>query len=585
MFNPDVLPFKRMSALDAVGDDYTLHVARTAPRRAAGRRHDRPRTRDRFWGDVLVQLQPGVDVPLPSVAPDMRILSYEVEAARSALTFAKDGADNFYVRSDESSASGTYRLVFLADADAGYFAPSLPPTPLHGRATSRSDAPPELRPVIPRDGAAAPRSVTLDKLGIDADMDLGVAFNKLVGYFRGFEASDITHPTGDIYRDLCDSQAGVCRHRSFAFMITANALGIPTRYVENEAHAFVEVWFPERGWQRIDLGGAALRMDVTGADNKTLHRPRARGSVREAARVQAELHAARGRHPRPVAAADRRQAQGRSTRRRRAARSSGERHRSARAAAAQTGSHHARSDAAAGHGRSEEADAALAVTSADASAYPRRRRSTSRATRGPAATASPITRVTIHLAPAGQDGRRLHLARDGDDRPRRRVQGRPRGARRRARDVRDCRDERRGRDYNAAKSDDDELPHGDGLSRPVAGGDCRAAKDPVRVRLERGVQVGKALLHARRQERRHHSGLQGILRAGLLSGCAAEGPEEAAGAARADAGSAGDEVHQRQGDRREGGDHQGLRARGRGGREGRTEGRDEAAQSFPCPRS
>ena len=64
-----------------------------------------------------------------------------------------------------------------------------------------------------------------------ADMDLDIAFNKLVGYFRAFQAGDIAHPTGDIYRDLCDSQAGVCRHRAFAFMITANALGIPTRYV------------------------------------------------------------------------------------------------------------------------------------------------------------------------------------------------------------------------------------------------------------------------------------------------------------------------------------------------------------------
>ena len=105
-------------------------------------------------------------------------------------------------------------------------------------------------------------------------MELGVAFNKLVGYFRAFKAGEIKNPSGDTYRDLCDSQVGVCRHRAFAFMVTANALGIPTRLVENEAHAFVEVWFPERSWQRIDLGGAALRMDVTGADNKTLHRPR-----------------------------------------------------------------------------------------------------------------------------------------------------------------------------------------------------------------------------------------------------------------------------------------------------------------------
>src|SRR4029077_20174443 len=30
VFNPDVLPFKRMSALDAVADDYTLKIAHTA---------------------------------------------------------------------------------------------------------------------------------------------------------------------------------------------------------------------------------------------------------------------------------------------------------------------------------------------------------------------------------------------------------------------------------------------------------------------------------------------------------------------------------------------------------------------------
>src|SRR5262249_56703846 len=73
VFNPDVLPFKRMSAMDLVTNDYTLKVGHTA-------RVDVPvggttdKTRDRFWGSVLVNLKPGTDVPLPSVAPDMRIL-------------------------------------------------------------------------------------------------------------------------------------------------------------------------------------------------------------------------------------------------------------------------------------------------------------------------------------------------------------------------------------------------------------------------------------------------------------------------------------------------------------------------------
>nr|HEX4317870.1 transglutaminase domain-containing protein [Kofleriaceae bacterium] len=271
VFNPDVLPFKRMSAFDSVAEDYTLTVSRSVMTQlAVGGTTDK--TRDRFWGDVAIELKPNTDIPLPSVAPDMRILSYEIKPA-IGLHFEKDGADNFYVRTDDGHASGTYRLVFLADADAGYFAPALPLERLTARQVAAMAAP-ELKPAIPpRVIKAAKR--TLDKLGVDPDEALGTSFNKLVGFFRAFTAKQAPPPSGDIYRDLCDSQAGVCRHRSFAFMVTANALGIPTRFVENEAHAFVEVWFPQRGWQRIDLGGAALKMEVTGANDKTLHRPRA----------------------------------------------------------------------------------------------------------------------------------------------------------------------------------------------------------------------------------------------------------------------------------------------------------------------
>ena len=271
VFNPDVLPFKRMSALDGIGDDYTLRIAHgVISEIPVGGTTDK--TRDRFWGSMLVELKPGQDVPLPSVAPDMRVLSYEIKPSVK-LRFEKDGADNFYVRTDDARASGTYRLVFLSDADAGYFAPELPAHRMTPRQVAAA-TPPELRPVIPP-AVQRQAMATLGHLGIDDGMELGVAFNKLVGYFRSFSAKPAPPQTGDVYRDLCDSQAGVCRHRAFAFMITADALGIPTRFVTNEAHAFVEVWFPERGWQRIDLGGAALKLEVTGADDKTLHRPRA----------------------------------------------------------------------------------------------------------------------------------------------------------------------------------------------------------------------------------------------------------------------------------------------------------------------
>src|SRR5262249_61164276 len=62
---------------------------------------------------------------IPSVAPEMRILSYEAEP-RVKLAFAKDGADNFFVRAESGGDKGVYRLGFLADAPASYFAPQVP---------------------------------------------------------------------------------------------------------------------------------------------------------------------------------------------------------------------------------------------------------------------------------------------------------------------------------------------------------------------------------------------------------------------------------------------------------------------------
>jgi hypothetical protein len=218
----------------------------------------------------MVELAPGRAAPLPSVAPDMRILSYETTPPTS-LTFLKDRADNFSVRSD--TADGTYRLVFFVDADAGYFSPALPArdyTLAEVRDTAEARG---LLPALPPD-VLPEANRTLKKLGVGKQEDLETAFNTLVYYFRGFEAKTLDDRSGLLYRDLVEQQAGVCRHRSFAFIITALAAGIPTRYVTNEAHAFVEVWFPDRGWQRIDLGGAALHMEVEGADGKTLHRPR-----------------------------------------------------------------------------------------------------------------------------------------------------------------------------------------------------------------------------------------------------------------------------------------------------------------------
>lgn len=270
VFNPDVVAHKRMSSFDAITPGYQLVVGRAAPAEitVGG---TTPATRDQFTGSVMIELAPGRDAPLPSVAPDMRILRYDVKP-KVRLVFSKDGADNFYVRSTDGSAAGAYRLVYTVDADARYFSRVLPRT--NARYTPRQVAriaPRTILPAVP-DGVRANAEITFQKLGVDPDMELGVVMEKLVEYFRSFEEKPMPS-TNDIYRDLVDHKAGVCRHRAFAFMITANALGIPTRYVQNEAHAFVEVWLPDR-WQRIDLGGAAIQLDIIGAEDKQVYVPR-----------------------------------------------------------------------------------------------------------------------------------------------------------------------------------------------------------------------------------------------------------------------------------------------------------------------
>jgi hypothetical protein len=267
VFNPAVLPFKRMSSLDGVSEGYMLGVY--DDRLTALPVGGKPQAdRDLFWGSILVDLVPGHDVPIPSTAPDMRILSYEVDPPL-AVSFSRDGADNYFVRTEARGAHGTYRLVFLSDAPASYFAPQVPKG--YTVADARSSG--LVRPLPAQAKAAAAR--VLAQLGLTAEMPLDAAVNHLVEYFRGFEAGDPPPPTDDIYLDLALSKKGVCRHRAFAFVVTALALGVPARYVTNEAHAFAEVWVPEKNWIRVDLGGAALDMDVNNAGDKQMYKPRA----------------------------------------------------------------------------------------------------------------------------------------------------------------------------------------------------------------------------------------------------------------------------------------------------------------------
>jgi hypothetical protein len=250
-FIPALTPYKRLYAYDYVDEAFELEVQdrRLVPL-LVGAPGAGPGD-DQFYANLVVDLQAGVPVRIPSVGPGARVLS---ATTRPPVRFEllRDGADNWFIRSAERQRVrlvmqlAIARAVFGSDyatVSTSELARSLPPLPAAVRA------------------AAGP---VIEQLGIAPGLRPGEVLAALVDYFRRFEPSTDRPSTAgaDLYRDLVSSQKGVCRHRAYAFMVTALGLGIPTRFVRNEAHAWVEV-YDGRLWHRVDLGGAAGQLDVS----------------------------------------------------------------------------------------------------------------------------------------------------------------------------------------------------------------------------------------------------------------------------------------------------------------------------------
>jgi hypothetical protein len=159
-------------------------------------------------------------------------------------------------------------LVLGLDAGSSYFGRDIP------EGFKISDARNRRGPRLPTNVIHSTKKFN-DSLGLSKDSDYGEALKTLTNYFRAFEPGEPPEPGRDIFTDLAFGKKGICRHRSFAFVVAAKGLGIPARYVTNEAHIFVEVWVPgpEPGWMRIDLGGGADELVVHNGSDKHRHRP------------------------------------------------------------------------------------------------------------------------------------------------------------------------------------------------------------------------------------------------------------------------------------------------------------------------
>ncbi|MBW2525378.1 MAG: transglutaminase domain-containing protein [Deltaproteobacteria bacterium] len=263
-FSPSLTPFKRLHGYDGVRPDYSMYVLGTTSSGTSRLRpvvvgraadDDEQPGQEHFFGDMTVSVRAGRDVRIPTVGPDSRLLKL-VTVPDLPITVWRDGADNWFVRAERSArirlvtelaiARDTFGSPF-ADVPWSALRPLPPQPPSHRRAFARVAA----------------------EIGISRAMRPREALGRMVAYFRSFEPSnEFPNDHGDIYLDLALSRKGVCRHRSFAFLVTALNIGLPTRFVANEAHAWVEV-HDSRLWHRIDLGGAAATL----ADQPHLDRP------------------------------------------------------------------------------------------------------------------------------------------------------------------------------------------------------------------------------------------------------------------------------------------------------------------------
>ncbi|MDH5492605.1 MAG: hypothetical protein OEY14_11700, partial [Myxococcales bacterium] len=157
------------------------------------------------------------------------------------------------------------RLTFLVDAPRGYFNRRVPEIASDIFAEELSPLPPTLQ-------AEAERFAL--ELGLRRGDPLPRVLEGLVGHFRSFEESERgLVDSGSIYLDIARSKRGICRHRAYAFVITALGLGVPARFVHNEVHAWVEVKLGEAGWMRVDLGGSPAGVRGHGMQGP-IYRPR-----------------------------------------------------------------------------------------------------------------------------------------------------------------------------------------------------------------------------------------------------------------------------------------------------------------------
>jgi transglutaminase-like putative cysteine protease len=283
-FTPSTAPFKRLDAYDAVHPDYRLYVR---DERLVVVVTGAPPGQDEeaFYADIIVDVSADNRVRIPSVGPGSRIVRARLGLGADDLAFRvfHDGADNWFLQpSLQAGPSGARAATIRARLVMEI---AVPRAAFGGPMGDASWGDLLVFPPLP-DNVARDAAMVCAAIGVSRAIRPRVAIAKLVQYFRGFsDSDDPPSGRGSVYLDLALSKKGVCRHRAFAFLVTAQSLGIPTRVVTNEAHAWVEV-HDGALWRRIDLGGAGRMQSPAPSNDRAPYAPPPdvftwpRGSVR-----------------------------------------------------------------------------------------------------------------------------------------------------------------------------------------------------------------------------------------------------------------------------------------------------------------
>lgn len=247
--DPALGAMKRIKAYDTVEPDYDLAVGDPTlepVRYPAASSVQRTRTAT-FTCTFPVQLEAGEAVPIVSPHPEATVADIEATPDVRGLELLQDGADTYHARAPvtvDAELTVTYR------ADPAYHRGSIP------RDLTLDDVPEDRRPDVPLGFGSRVRPV-LQEMDLANETNIRTLLRGMQAYFQAFGDGPLpgtdVHP--DKYHAIALGGNGCCRHRAFAFAVTAQTLGVPTRVVANEAHAYAESWIPDRGWLQLNLGG------------------------------------------------------------------------------------------------------------------------------------------------------------------------------------------------------------------------------------------------------------------------------------------------------------------------------------------